>query len=241
MKNLIVLVPLMFVLTVRSQTLNQIATQQTQLNNLTPSTTINTWDVSEDKIIGKRYFSEEYLEGELWTTNNTHYTTELTYRFDKVENAVEIKYKDTGKEVQLYNEKVVALQLNINDKKISFLKIPEVDKNNPHNLYQLLVYKEKYKVVKFPKKKLVVSSNEGESFDAPKNTREYKEDYHYYLKIGEQEYTEFKLSKKGLLKAFPSHIANIERILKSPKYEDRIKDAIMIDIIDSIRAEKTTN
>jgi hypothetical protein len=241
MKNLIVLSLLILPFIVQAQTLNQTALQQTNMNNLSPTTSINTWDYSEDNLIGTRYLSDDYLEGELWTTNNTHYTTELTYRFDEIDNAVQIKFKDSGKEVVLFNEKVAALQLNINNKKISFLRIAEVDKENPNNLYQLIVYKEKYKVVKFAKKRLVVSSNEDRVFEPSKNTTEYKEDYHYYLKMGDKEYVEFKLSKKGLLKAFPRYTAKIEEILKSPKYNKKITDAIMIDIIDSIQKEKTTN
>jgi hypothetical protein len=241
MKNLIVLSLLILPFIVQAQTLNQTALQQTNLNNLSPSTSINTWDYSEDNLIGTRYLSDDYLEGELWTTNKTHYTTELTYRFDEVDNAVQIKFKDSGKEVVLFNEKVAALQLNINNKKISFLRIPEVDKENPNNLYQLIVYKEKYKVVKFAKKRLVVSSNEDRVFEPAKNTTEYKEDYHYYIKMGDKDYVEFKLSKKSLLKAFPRYTAKIEEILKLPKYNKKITDAVMIDIVDSIQAEKTTN
>ena len=154
---------------------------------------------------------------------------------------MQIKYKESGKEVQLFNDKIAALQLNINDKKITFLRVPEVDKENPNNLYQLIVYNEKYKVVKLAKKRLVVSSNEDQVFDPIKKTSEYKEDYHYYLKIGDKEYVEFKLSKKGLIKAFPRYTTKIEQILKMPKYDKKITDAIMIDIIDSIKTEKTTN
>jgi hypothetical protein len=241
MKKLIFFAVLVLAFNVQAQTLNQTALQQTDLNNLTPSTTINTWDYTGDDLIGTRYLTDNYLEGELWTTKNTHYTTEMTYRFDEVDNAVQVKYRDSGKEVQLLNENVAALQLNINDKKISFLRIPEVDKENPHNLYQLIVFKEKLKVVKFAKKKLVVSNNEDQVFDPVKKTSEYKEDYHYYLKMGDKEYVEFKLSKKGLLKAFPRHTTKIEEILKLPKYNKKITDAIMIDVIDSIQKEKTTN
>jgi hypothetical protein len=241
MKNLIVFSALIFAFATQAQTLNQTAFQQTNLNNLTPSTSINTWDFTEDNLIGTRYLTDNYLEGELWTTNNTHYTTELTYRFDEVDNAVQIKYKESGKEVQLFNDKVAALQLNINNKKISYLRIPEVNKESPNNLYQLIVYKENYKVVKFAKKKLVVSSNEDQVFDPVKKTSEFKEDYHYYLKLGDKEYVEFKLSKKGLLKAFPRHSSKIEEIFKLPKYSKKITDAIMIDVIDSVQADKTTN
>jgi hypothetical protein len=241
MKKLIFFAVLVLAYNVQAQTLNQTALQQTDLNNLTPSTTINTWDYTGDDLIGTRYLTDNYLEGELWTTNKTHYTTELTYRFDEVDNAVQIKFKDSGKEVVLFNEKVAALQLNINNKKISFLRIPEVDKENPNSLYQLIVFNEKYKVVKFAKKRLVVSSNEDRVFEPAKNTTEYKEDYHYYVKLGDKEYAEFKLSKKGLLKAFPRYTAKIEEILKLPKYNKKITDAIMIDVIDSIQKEKTTN
>jgi hypothetical protein len=240
MKKLIVFAALVLTFNIQAQTLNQTAIQQTNLNNLTPSTAINTWDFSDDNLIGTRYLTDDYLEGELWTTNKTHYTTELTYRFDEVDNAVQIKFKDSGKEVQLFNDKVAALQLNIKIKKITFLRIPEVDKENPNNLYQLIIFNEKYKVVKLAKKKLVVSSNEDQVFDPIKKTTEYKEDYHYYIKVGDKDYSEFKLSKKGLLKVFPRQTTKIEQVFKLPKYSKKITDAIIIDIIESIQTDKTT-
>ncbi len=241
MKEISLFFILLWAFSLKSQvTLSQTATQQTPLNNLTPTSTINTWDVSDDQFIGTRYFNDEYLDGELWTTNKTHYTDQMVYRFDEVENAVQIKYKDSNKEVQLFSHNVVSLELFFKGKKITFLHVPEVNTDEPDRLYQVIYYTEKYKVVKLPMKKVVKFNNEEQAIGGDKRANEYREENRYYLKEGNKGYVEFKLSKKGLIKAFPQHASKVERIIKLPKYDSKISDATVFSILQTIESENTT-
>ena len=59
---------------------------------------------------GSRFTIDEFKEGELWMTENRHFTKEMTYRFDESENAIQVKYLD-GKEIQLLSNEIYLLKI----------------------------------------------------------------------------------------------------------------------------------
>ena len=136
MKKIIYCLFSIFPMVATAQTLpTQADIASTNMDNLSTSSTLATYDMSEKDIKGSRYFSEEYQEGELWTTKDTHYGSELLYRFDGIENSVQIKYKDSGKEVLLLSTNVKRLDLKIKGQVTTFVRVPAVDQANTDSEY----------------------------------------------------------------------------------------------------------
>ena len=205
----------------------------TNMDKLTPSSTLATYDMSEKDIKGSPYFSQEYQEGELWTTKDTHYGSELLYRFDGIENSVQIKYKDSGKEVLLLPSNIKRLDLKINGQVTTFVRVPAVDKANAERLYQVIYLSNNAKVVKLFKKKLLHTTTESQGFDPTVNQIEYKDLSTYYINVGlrNNDYTQFSPTQKGLIKAFPDKETKIKQVLASGKYKKNLTDVTMGEVL----------
>ena len=68
----------------------------TFLNKFNSNTTIMpVFDLRYDGIKGSKFFYNEYMDGEIWMSNNRHFTTE--YKFDEEKNTIQVQLKE-GKE-----------------------------------------------------------------------------------------------------------------------------------------------
>ena len=238
MKKILFIVSSILPLFLSAQTQSITVLQQTNLNKLNSTTTILTYDLNDVNVEGSPYFTEKFGEGELWTTNNTHYSSELLYRFDCTENSVQIKYKDSGKEVLLFKNNVEHLDLIIDGKKVSFIKIPEIDYTDVHKLYQVLYIGSKYRVVRFISKKFKNYTVEAVGMGVDKNVKEYKSYNVYYIKIGDKKYESFQPTKKSLIKAIPTEEKKLERLFNSDKYKKGLTDIMIAQIIQDLDEPK---
>ena len=211
----------------------QAAIAATNMNNLSSTNSLVTYDMTPTDIKGSRFFSETYYEGELWTQKETHYGDELLYRFDGIENSVQIKYKDSGKEVLLFKENVKRLDLKINAQVITFVRVPGIDPKDDQKLYQVIYLSKNVKLVKLFRKKLLTKTIESGGFDPDKNETAYEDKSLYFIKNGYRNnaFEPFNLSQKGLIKAFPDKETKIKQVLASGKYKKNLTDVAMGEVL----------
>jgi hypothetical protein len=190
-----------------------------------------TFSLKETEIKGYRYFYDEYTEGELWLTDNRHYKEGYLFKFDEVENSVQVKSPD-GKELLLDKDEVVICQLFIFGSTVSYLGVELPNKENDYTIFQVLYLSDNYQVLKLPQKRIRknpknMSAGQGFEYD------QYVPDYHYFVKKKEGMLTAFKPNKKDVLAQFSEKKASLEPLLKQPKYK-KLSDALLAELISMV-------
>jgi hypothetical protein len=195
-----------------------------------------TFSLKETEIKGFRYFYDEYTEGELWLTDNRHYKEGYLFKFDEVENSVQVKSPD-GKELLLDKDEVVICQLFIFGSTVSYLglELPNKDnqdKENTYNIFQVLYLSDNYQVLKLPQKRIRknpknMSAGQGFEYD------QYVPEYHYFVKKKDGLLTEFKPNKKDILAQFSEKKGNLEPLFKQAKYK-KLSDALLAELISTV-------
>ncbi len=180
---------------------------------------------------GTRYFNEEFAHGELWLTSDRHYGTELLYKYDEYGNTVLIKFKN-GKELYLPSNDIKKFKLFLEKDTLVFFRTEIPTDKSKERLFLIMYSTPKYKLIKLPIKKLRTVNDKipygsGEIYD------ELKSDYHYYLKIGNEEFSEVTISKKSLLKAFPKRKVQLKKIFDTPQYK-KINEGNFTEILQQL-------
>jgi hypothetical protein len=194
--------------------------------------TVPTFDTRYEGVLGSRFTVEDYNKGEIWLTDGHHYTTELTYRFDEIENCVQVKYPE-GRELLLFNNYVQKCHIFNKDTILVFQKAHIEGEKDPHKLYQVLFEGKTYTLLKFPHRK-VVRVDEKTALTIGRLYDQITPIYHYYFKTGDKLFKEIKLKKKDILKTLPSHKAVLEDLLKTPQYDSDLDDKKLILMFQKI-------
>jgi hypothetical protein len=190
-----------------------------------------TFSLKETEIKGLRYFYDEYTEGELWLTDNRHYKEGYLFKFDEVENSVQVKSPD-GKELLLDKDEVVICQLFIFGSTVSYLGVALPNKENDYSIFQVLYLSDNYQVLKLPQKRIRknpknMSAGQGFEYD------QYVPDYQYFVKKKDGLLTAFKPNKKDILSHFLEKKTQLERLFKQSKYK-KISDAVLAELISTV-------
>jgi hypothetical protein len=164
----------------------------------------------------------------LWLTDNRHYKEGYLFKFDEVENSVQVKSPD-GKELLLDKDEVVICQLFIFGSTVSYLGVELPNKENDYSIFQVLYLSDNYQVLKLPQKRIRknpknMSAGQGFEYD------QYVPDYHYFLKKKDGLLTPFKPTKKGILTQFSEKKSSLEPLFKQSKYK-KLSDALLAELI----------
>ena len=236
MKKLLTLLALSIQTALLAQTPTNVAVVQNQINSVRAinykSFDFPTFNLKDNEIRGSRYLNDEYTEGALWLTKNRQYREGYFFKFDEVENSVQVKHKD-GRELLLDKEEVVICQLFINGKTVSYIPINMPNELNKIGIFQVLFIGETYQLLKLPNKRLrknVKSMGVGGGFDYD----QYVSEHRYFVKKKEGEMIEFKPNKKDIIKAFDEKKAALENVFKDSAYKKGLSDAQLAQIVKMI-------
>jgi hypothetical protein len=199
-------------------------------------TMLYTFNDRYDGIEGNFYFYDTlYHEGELWLTNNRHYTNEYKYKFDQIEGTVQILYAN-GKELLLDVNQVLSFAMFIDDKTVNFVKMPLANSDSKR-LFQVIYWSSNIKFLRDIKKKVVRTKLQA-SFSNSKIVDEIKNDYHYYISKKDELLVEIKLNKKGIIKALPEKEKEIERLFKTKTYKNDLTVSKLAELMQKLDTEK---
>ena len=190
-----------------------------------PSTVPN-FDTRYEGVLGSRFTIEVYNKGEIWLTDGRHYTTELQYRFDEIENSVQVKYPE-GKELLLFNNYVLKCHISQKDTTIIYLKALIEGEKDVHKLYQVLYDGKKYTLLKLPTRK-IIHIDEKTALTIGRLYDQITPVFHYYFKTDDKIFKEIKRGKKDILKAFSSKKMVLENLFKTPQYEGDLDDKKLV-------------
>ena len=210
----------------------QVQTQNNQLRGINyKSSDFPTFKLNDTEIKGSRYFYDEYTEGELWLTDNRHYKEGYLFKFDEIENSIQVKSLD-GKELLLDKSEVVICQLFIFGYTVSYLGVELPNKESDFSIFQVLYLSDNYQVLKLPQKRIRknpknMSAGQGFEYD------QYVSDYHYFVKKKDGMLIEFKPNKKDILEQFKEKKADLESLFKQSKYK-KISDAVLAELIMTV-------
>ena len=194
--------------------------------------TVPVFDTRYEGVKGSRFSIETYNLGEIWLTDGRHFTTELKYRFDELENSVQVQYID-GKELLLFNNYVLKCQIFKNDTIITYRKAAIEGEKELHKLYQVLYEGENYSLLKLPTRK-VVRVDEKSALTIGRLYDQITPIFHYYFKTSSSIFKEIKLKKKDLLKFLPTKKAALESLFKTPQYEGDLDEPKLVEIFQKI-------
>jgi hypothetical protein len=208
-------------LSLKCLTAQTIATQNAAAQNGSPilnnGNTMITFNERYDGVEGNRFFfDDDYHKGELWMTNNRHYTDQYKYKFDQLAGTVQVQQAN-GKEILLNIEEIITFQMFIDDKSVTFFKtkLPNADSSA---IVQVIYWSPKMALLRDIKKKLV-RQRESNAYSSGKVFDKIVSDYQYYFSKKDGAIVQIKPTKKGLLKVLPEKEAEIEQLFKTKKYE----------------------
>lgn len=195
-------------------------------------------DLSNSKRIkGSRFYDPEYQKGELWTSNGLHFKDELEYKFDEVENSVQIKTED-GKELVVDANLVDSFRLYLNDRTIYYYKAHVPDgKKDEEKIFQVVHVGKQVLLFKIASKTIKHYNYQG-AFGDGRTVGEYVSHHHYYIKVGNKPLTRIKLNKKDITKKITLNRAILLDQLEYIEPFEEITEKKFIDILRKV--EKIT-
>jgi hypothetical protein len=177
-----------------------------------------TFNERYDGIEGSRFFyDEEYHTGELWLTNNRHYTNQYKYKFDQLAGTVQVQQAN-GKEILINIEEILSFQMFIDDKSVTFFKTQLPNSESPA-IVQIVYWSSNMTLFRDIKKKLV-RQKESSAYSGGKVFDKIMSDYQYYFSKKDAPIIHIKPNKKGFIKALPDKEKEIERLFKTKKFDD---------------------
>jgi hypothetical protein len=236
MKNLFFLLTTLLPYFLSAQTPNNVElhAQFDQIGKSARPGSVPTFDTRYEGVLGSRFTIEDYNKGEIWLTDGHHYTTELQYRFDELENCVQVKYPE-GKELLLFNNYVLKCHIFNKDTTIVYQKAIIDGEKDPHKLYQVLYDSKNYTLLKYPHRK-VIRIDEKTALTIGRLYDKITLLFHYYVKTDEKNFKEIKLKKKEVLKIFPTKKATLEELFKAPQYNEDFNDKNLIALFQYLEA-----
>jgi hypothetical protein len=177
-----------------------------------------TFNERYDGIEGSRFFyDEEYHTGELWLTNNRHYTNQYKYKFDQLAGTVQVQQAN-GKEILINIEEILSFQMFIDDKSVTFFKTQLPNYESP-SIVQIVYWSSNMTLFRDIKKKLV-RQKESSAYSGGKVFDKIMSDYQYYFSKKDAPIIHIKPNKKGFIKVLPDKEKEIERLFKTKKFEN---------------------
>lgn len=109
------------------------------------------YNASAVKIEGSSYFSKDWVKGSVTTTDNVVFSKNLLFMYDKTNNELYYKARDSSVTYKVDREKILAFNLITNHPHI-FMKADFFDKDHAGEFFEVLVLDEKkYSLLKYVK------------------------------------------------------------------------------------------
>lgn len=158
-----------------------------------------------EELYNKRFFNDSlFREGEL-RTRKSLFTTELGYRFDQVEQTIEVKTK-SGKQIYLEAKDVVYCKLFFEDHTAVFMPVT-LPKQKNLTLVQVIYKTATLQLYRNIQKKIV--------------NYEPIKDYRYYIRKDDKEpLKEIEINEKSLINELPTKRSRITQFFKGKKKAD---------------------
>jgi len=136
-----------------------------------------------DKFEGSSYFSKEWVEGSVTTTDNNVFSKDLLFMYDKVNHELYYKKRDSLATWKVDLTKVAAFSL-VTDKSHIFMKADYFNKDYSGEYFEVLLLDEKkYSLVKFVKTTYEqnVASKGAQAMTTNFSTGSYVDNVKYFL------------------------------------------------------------
>jgi hypothetical protein len=190
-------------------------------------------DERYEGIKGNRYFyDDKYHEGTLTMTRKREFGKDMLFRYDQLEGTVQMKSPD-GKEVLVDQNEVLNFNLFVENKSVIFIRMKTSTNSANFSLVQVIYYSPTLMVVRDPRKKLKRVENVG-AYSSNEIYDTYVNDYHYFIKRGEETIQEVKPTAKSLGKAMPDKAKKIESLFKAAKSMGELSVSKLAEIIKKL-------
>ena len=209
-----------------------------QIGNNSSVQVIPVFDKTVYEIEGSRYSAQDFNEGEIWMTEERHFTTQLKYRFDELENSIEVKYPD-GRTLLLFNNQVEKCFIKLPDgRQLRYINASDfLAEKDLNRLLQVVYTSPKYKLIKNPKKEFKNGSREKTYRAAGTQNDAFIAAHTYFLQIEKGKFKEIKLTKKGFLKALPELKTKLDALFLTPQYAKELDDWKAAELLQSIEKQ----
>ena len=190
-------------------------------------------DERYEGVKGNRYFYDNnFHEGSMTMTQKREFGKDLLFRFDQLEGSVQIKYPD-GRELLMDQKDILVFNLFVENKSIYFIRMKTPTNPNTFTLVQVIYYSPTLMVVRDPRKKLKRIENVG-AYSSNEIYDTYVNDYHYFVKRGEENIQEVRPTAKSFAKAMPDKANKIESLFKSAKSKGELSVSKLAEIMKKL-------
>jgi hypothetical protein len=183
-------------------------------------------------LVGKeRFFSNDsiFRKGEL-VTKKRHYTTELGYRFDQIERALEVQF-ESGNRLILDDKDIVLFVIFYDDYMTTF--IPLLLPKEQKKVLVQVIYKtptlQLFRDVHKTTKRIVDNQRNADYHDQVKN------DYHYYFRENETSpLVEIEMKAKSFAKVLPLKQSKIYRLFAEEEEKGKLTISKICKIMEAL-------
>jgi hypothetical protein len=179
----------------------------------------------------ERFFNNDsvFRKGEL-VTKKRHYTTELGYRFDQIERALEVQF-ESGNRLILDDKDIVLFVIFYDDYITTFMPLflpKEQEKVLVQVIYKtptLQLFRDVHKTTK----RIVDNQRNSEYHDQVKN------DYHYYFRENETSpLVEIEMKAKSFAKVLPLKQSKIYRLFAKEEEKGKLTVSKICEILKEL-------
>jgi hypothetical protein len=205
----------------------------TILSNFNPNG-IKTINYSEPNngIDGSCYFFDnEYHEGEIWLTQNRHFSKEFKYKFDQMAGSVQVLYPN-GKELLIDIKEIKDFQMFVEEKTMTFVKT-KLPHSDEMRVMQVIYRSPKMQLLRDIKKELIKKDTDG-LYISNKTGYKIINDYSYFFSKNKDALTTIIPNKKGFVKVLPYKEKDIVVLFKKVKFKKELTVSKLAELMQKL-------
>jgi hypothetical protein len=219
---------------------------QTQSNVFQDVSSSNSFTLSDAKAIEKkpllvgqsRFFNNDSLfkQGEL-VTKKRHFTTELGYRFDQIERALEVKLEG-GKQLYIDEKTIVLFKLYFENHIAVFLPLT-LPKEKKKTLVQVIYRTATMQLYRDVHKRINRVIESRHSTSEPDYRDDVMNDYHYFFrKSDKDDLVEIKIKAKSFINVLPEKRIQITKLFEEAEKKEALTVTKLCEILGKLDKEK---
>ncbi len=187
---------------------------------------ITNMDALYEGVHGTPYFSEKWLIGDIYLTDNSQ-IKQVSLRYNIYKDELEYMNKTSGKSFIIQRNKIKGFLLQAEDSIRTFESI-KFKAGKPEENFTEVLYGGNINLL-LQYKKIFTPANYKGAYSTGNKYDEYKDDQEYYLINSKGEVSKIKLSKKSITSALEEKEAEIQQYISSHSIDfSKLKDVLQL-------------
>ena len=187
---------------------------------------------TKNETIGNQFLFENWVQGTVVDVNGNVFSSGYLFNFNKINQNLYFKLKDTAVAFLVSREEVKSIQLTDGFKNVLLEKVPAIDSNR---FYQVLVKGEKYSLYSLTQTSFIAAnfftngiSSTGNMYD------EFKDEVKYYVVTSDQKASEVPLKRKAVKKVFEAEKEKVTEFFREHDSAGNFGEGFLKSLVETL-------